>query len=131
MFRKKPHTYFVTLEKLNRESSNFIQELQVLYNMQGVATNSFILFPFCKNSLLCLEDKLMIPCRGNMYFSLSCLPATPSSPSYSLEGLFELTRRPSQGLDWPCALLLELQRNKANIGCVALGAEVPGHFKNN
>ena len=63
------------------------------------------------------------------FYSLFFLPATPSSQT--LEGLFELTQRPSQGLDWPCALLLELQRNKANIGCVALGAEVPGHFKNN
>ena len=34
--------------------------------------------------------------------------ATPSSPSQTLEELFELTRRPSRALDSPRALLLEL-----------------------
>ena len=39
----------------------------------------------------------------------------------ALEGLFELTWRPSRALDSPCALLPELQRYKDTIGCVALG----------
>ena len=39
------------------------------------------------------------------YFSLPLLPATPSSPSWTLEGLFKLTRRPSRALDSPSALL--------------------------
>ena len=39
------------------------------------------------------------------HFSLSFLPATPSSQSWTLEELFELTRRPSQALDSPRALL--------------------------
>ena len=60
------------------------------------------------------------------YFSLSFLPVTPSSPSRSLEGLFELTRRPSRALDSPRALLPELQRYKDTVRCAALGAEVRG-----
>ena len=39
--------------------------------------------------------------------SLLFLPATPSSPSRTLEGLFELTRRPSRALDSPRGLLSE------------------------
>ena len=69
----------------------------------------FFLFPFCKNSLICLEGKSMTPLRGNTN-SLPFLPATPSSPSRTLQGLFELTRRPSRALDLPRALLPELQR---------------------
>ena len=41
----------------------------------------------------------MTPHWGNMYVSLAFLPATPSSPSQTLEGLFELTQRPSRALD--------------------------------
>ena len=61
------------------------------------------------------------------HYSLSCLPATPSFPSRTLEGLFELTRRLSRALDSPRALLPELQRYKDTVRCAALGAEVPGH----
>ena len=42
---------------------------------------------------------------GNTFLFCSP-PATPSSPSQTLEGLFELTRRPSRALDSPRALLL-------------------------
>ena len=68
----------------------------------------------------------MTPHPGEHY-SLPFLPATPSSPSRTLEGLFELTRRPSRALDSPRALLPELQRYKDTVRCAALGAEVPGH----
>ena len=68
----------------------------------------------------------MTPRRGNTTYSLPFLPATPSSPSRTLEGLFELTRRPSRALDSPGALLPELQRYKDSVRCSALGAEVPG-----
>ena len=61
------------------------------------------------------------------HYSLPFLPATPSSPSRTLEGLFELTRRPSQALASPRAVLPELQRYKDTVRCAALGAEVPGH----
>ena len=44
--------------------------------------------------------------------SLPFLPATPSSPSRTLEGLFELTRRPSRALDSPRALLPERKRKR-------------------
>ena len=53
------------------------------------------------------------------------LSATPSSQV--LEGLFELTRRPSRALDSPRALLPELQRYKDTVRGAVLGAEVPGH----
>ena len=68
----------------------------------------------------------MTPSSGKHY-SLPFLPATPSSPSRTLEGLFELTRRPSRALDSPCALPPELQRYKDTVRSAALGAEVPGH----
>ena len=67
----------------------------------------------------------MTPHRGKHY-SLPFLPATPSSPSRTLEGLFELTWRPSWTLDSPRVLLPELQRNKDTVRCAALGMEVPG-----
>ena len=66
------------------------------------------------------------PSTGKHY-SLPFLPATPSSLSRTLEGLFELTRRPSWALDSPRALLPELQRYKDTVRCAAQGAEVSGH----
>ena len=51
-------------------------------------------------------------------FSLSLLPATPSSPSRTLERLFELTQRASRALDSPRGLLLELQRYKDTLSGV-------------
>ena len=64
------------------------------------------------------------------YYSLPFLPATPSSLSGTLEGLFEHTFGTLQGpFDSPRTLLPELQRYKDNVRCVALGAEVPGHHK--
>ena len=69
------------------------------------------------------------PSSGKHY-SLAFLPATPSSLSWTLEGLFELTRRPSPALDSPRALLPELQRYKDTVRCAALGAEVPAHLQN-
>ena len=46
------------------------------------------------------------------HYSLPFLSATPTSPSRTLEGLFELTQRPSRALDSPRELLPELQRYK-------------------
>ena len=70
----------------------------------------------------------MTPRRGNAIL-FNFLPATPSSPSQTLEGLFELAQRPSRALDSPRVLLLELQRVKDTIKCAAVGAEVPGDTK--
>ena len=64
----------------------------------------------------------MTPCREKNY-SLPFLPANPSSPSQTLEGLFELTRRTSRALALPRVLLPELLRIKDTV--TALGAEVP------
>ena len=69
----------------------------------------------------------MTPHQENATYSLPLRSATPSSPSWTLEGLFELTRRPSRALDSPRALLPELQRYKDTVRCAALGVEVPGH----
>ena len=66
----------------------------------------------------------MTPPSGKHY-SLPFLAATPSSLSKTLEGLFELTRRPSRALGLPRALLPELQRYKDTVRCARLGAEVP------
>ena len=60
------------------------------------------------------------------YYSLPFLPATPSSPSRTLEGLFELTRRPSRALDSPRALLPGLQRNEDTVRCAVQGANFTG-----
>ena len=52
------------------------------------------------------------------------LLATPFCPYWTLEGLFELTWRPSRALYLPCALLLELQRNKNDaVRCSTLGRD--------
>ena len=54
----------------------------------GLITDSiFFMIPLCKK-----------PSSGK-YFSLPFLPATPSSPPWTLEGLFELTRHPSRALN--------------------------------
>ena len=42
------------------------------------------------------------------HFSPPFFPATPSCPSRTLEGLFELTRHPSRAFDSPRVLLQEL-----------------------
>ena len=65
----------------------------------------------------------MTPHRGNTILFHS----SKQLPSLTLEGLFELTRRPSRALDLPRASLPELQRYKDTVRCAALGAEVPGH----
>ena len=64
--------------------------------------------------------------QSGKHYSLPFLLATPLSPSRTLEGLFELTQRPSRALDSPCAMLPELYRYKDTARCAALGAEVPG-----
>ena len=56
------------------------------------------------------------------------LPATSSSPSRTLERLFELTQHPSRALDSPRALLPELQRYKDTIRRVVMGMEAPRPF---
>merc|ERR1711923_120706 len=83
-------------------------------------------FPLCKKIIDMPGGQINDPLSGRHY-SLPFLPATPSSPSRNLEGLFELTRRPSRALDSPRGLLPELQRYKDTVRCAALGAEVPGH----
>ena len=69
----------------------------------------------------------MTPSSGK-HNSNPFLPATPSSPSWTLEGLFELTQRPSRALNLPRALLPELQKNKDTaLWCAVIGEEVSGH----
>ena len=55
------------------------------------------------------------------------VPTSDSLVSISeLEGLFELTWRPSRAVDSPCALHLELRIHNDTIRCDGLGAKVPG-----
>ena len=64
-------------------------------------------------AIFCLE----IFCPGILFHGKYMdSPATPSSPSRTLKGLFELTRRPSRALDSPRALLPELQRYRTLSG---------------
>ena len=92
-----------------------------------MTTNSiFFCSLFVKNIIDLPGGQINDPSSGKHY-SLPFLLATPSSLSRTLEGLFELTRRPSRALDSPRALLPELQRYKDTVRCAALGAEVPGH----
>ena len=67
----------------------------------------------------------MTPCRGNTFLFRSS-QQLPRLRIGTLEGLFELTRRPSRVLDSPCALLPELQRIKDTVSCGVLGAKDPG-----
>ena len=51
--------------------------------LAGLATNSiFFLFPFCENSLICLEGKSMTPHRGNpiLFRSSQQLPGLRLDP---------------------------------------------------
>ena len=68
------------------------------------------------------EGQINDPLLGKHY-SLPFLSATPSSPSRTLEGLFELTWRPSKAINSPSVLFLELQRHKYTVWCAALGTE--------
>ena len=79
--------------------------------LQVWALTQFFLLLFCKKIIDLPEGQINDP-SSKKHFSLPLLPATPSSMSRTLEGLFELTRRLSRALDLPRALLPELQRIK-------------------
>ena len=88
-----------------------------------------VLFPFFAKKIIYLLGGQINDPSSEKQYSLLFLPATPSSPSRTLEELFELTRSPSRALDSPRALLPELQRYKDTVRCAELGAEVPGHHQ--
>ena len=69
----------------------------------------------------------MTPRQGNKFLFRSSSNSLVSALSQTLQGLFELTLRPSRALNLPCAQLLELQRYTDTVRCVELGAEVQGH----
>ena len=76
-------------------------------------------------------DKRIIDWLGrqsNEPSSSELFPATFSSPSRSLEGLFEQTQCPSRGPRLALALPLELHRNPGHMFCAG---DVPGHIRNN
>ena len=84
--------------------------------LSGLSTN-------CIFSVSCLWKTIDLP-GGQIndsslgkYFSLLFLPATPSSPSRTFEGLFEPRQRSSRALDSPNA---ERQRYKDTGLCVVL-----------
>ena len=81
---------------------------------QQVWSLNNIPFIFCKKIIDLPGGQIYDPSSGKHY-SLPFLPATPSCPSWTLEGLFKLRRYPSRALDLPRALLPELQRYKDNV----------------
>ena len=107
-------------------SSYFIEETQDELDILSRSELNFSLFPFLWKLIDLPGGQINDPSSGKSY-SLPFPPATPSSPSRTLKGLFELKRRPSRSLASPRALLPELQRYKDTVRCAALGAEVPGH----
>ena len=74
--------------------------------------NFYFLFPWGRKCLICMQ--INDPSSGK-HFSLAFLPATPSSLSWTLEGLFELSWRLSRALKLPRALLPELRRIKDTV----------------
>ena len=78
----------------------------------GLATNTiFFLFPFLYKIIDLPGGHINDPSSRRHYYSLYSLPfllTTPSSPSRTLEGLFELTWHPSRALESLCVLLLKL-----------------------
>ena len=62
---------------------------------------------------------------GKRYF-LPFLPATLSSPSQTLEGLFELAQRPSICPRLTSCIASELQKNKDTVSA-ELGTDVQGN----
>ena len=87
-------------------------------------------FLACSVSFLLKIGQINDPLMGKHYiFSSVFLQQLPHLCLKTLEGFFELTRRPSRALDSPRALLPELQRNKDTVRCAALVAEVLGHHQ--
>ena len=86
----------------------------------------FVLSPFCKRSLICLEGKSMTPCQGTIPIRSSL--KLPRLHLRSLKGFLSTstTRRPLRTLDLSRVRLLELKRNKDTGRCAAPGEEVPG-----
>ena len=84
------------------------QDLQA-WPLSGLVTNS-IFQGFLIHWFAWMANKLPPHC-GRLW-ALMFLPATPSSLSQTIEGLFELICCPSRVLTSPWALLLELQRHR-------------------
>ena len=71
---------------------------------------------------------IILVAKTMIFHAVTYLKFVPATPLYwTLEGLLELTRRPSRALDSPRALLLELQKYKDTVRCATLGAEVTEH----
>ena len=83
--------------------------VDLLGTYPGLAPISFFSVSFLEEIIDLPGGQINVPSSGKHY-SLYFLPATPSSPSQTLEGLFEPTLRPSRALDSPLVLLPELQR---------------------
>ena len=58
--------------------------------------------------------------------SLLFLPAIHSSRFHTLQGFFELTRRPSRAINLASCFAFGTSEIKGHVRCVALGADVPG-----
>ena len=88
-----------------------VATVRALNYLKVWSPTQFFLLPFCLKIINLPGGQINDPSLGKD-FSLPFLPSTPSSPSQTLEGLFELTWRPSRALDLPQALLPELQMQR-------------------
>ena len=91
--------------------------LKIIYIFPGIYSSgifhswNFPLLEFCPGTF----------CSWNLISrNFLVTPVTPSSPSQTLEGLFELTRHLSRTLDSPRVFLPKLQRYKATASCAAI-----------
>ena len=103
--------------------------LLLLSVVTGLVTDSILVSVSFMRKIIDLPGGQINDSSSGKHYSLTFLPATPSSPSRTLEGLFEPTKPPSRALDSPGALLPELRRYKGTVRWVELGAEVPVHYQ--
>ena len=93
----------------------------------GLTTSSIFSVSFYVKDCIDLPGgQIYDPLLGKHYIFSSVPPSNSLVSVWALEGLFELTRRPSRALDLHGSLLPELQRYKDTVRFGALGAKVPG-----
>ena len=121
----------LVVNNLSLALTNVYYIYNILHNtcidhMYAIAEKMGLTWNICNIYLSLSFSRKVIKRRNfgeNIYYNVSCLPATPLSPFQTLEGLFELTQRPSRALNSPRALFLELQRIKDTVRRAVLGAE--------
>ena len=104
-------------------------QLQKALKAQGNSPQAIIqvwpltLFPFCKESLICLDGNSMTPCQGKTIFFRFSQQLPRLQP---LKGFFTC-QGALQGLSTCLVCCVLNYRETRTARCAALGAEVPGH----